>query len=102
MKIKGKLECAIENCFRRGTDACMKCKHNHARNVQVDGFEACEDKDPAEYRKRNGRYLTRQIGSAEHGGLQCPACGCLKNAYTFNEENNYECDGCGLPLTVKG
>ena len=93
--------CSVENCIRFKTDDCAKCKNNRARNMAVDGFVPCEDADFSKQRARNGRYKTKLVGSAEHGGLQCPACGYLNNAYTFKEETNYECEKCGLPLTVR-
>ena len=94
-------KCNIENCSRYKTDDCQRCKHNTRRNSFVDNFEACEDKDIRELRCRNGKYSTHLVGSAEQGGLRCPACGYLNNAYTFEEDTNCECDSCGLPLTCK-
>lgn len=95
------LLCSVDNCIRFGTADCGKCKNNRARNKAVDGFVPCNDSDFSKHRTAKGRYKTRLVGSAEQGGLQCPACGYLNNAYTFNEETNYECEKCGLPLTAR-
>ena len=94
------IACAVENCLRHGTASCRRCANNKARNKAVDGFKACEDADVSTLRAANGRYKTKQVGSAEHGGLQCPACRYLNNCYRFDEKSRYECEKCGLPLTL--
>ena len=94
------IACAVENCVRHGTEACRRCANNKRRNKPIDGFKDCKDADFSKLRARNGRYKTKQVGAPEHGGLQCPACRYLNNCYTFDEESRYECEECGLPLTL--
>ena len=94
------LACVYENlCTRWGQDVCRRCANNKARNKMIDCFEPCEDSDYSASRMSNGKYKAKQNGSAEHGGLECPACHYLNNAYTFDEKENFECEQCGLPLT---
>lgn len=92
--------CSSENCIRFGTADCKRCRNNRARHKALDHFVACNDEDFSIHRKKNGRYKTELVGSAEQGGFQCPACRYLNNAYLFNEETRYECEKCGLPLTL--
>lgn len=94
------ISCPFESCIRFGTEDCKRCKNNLARHKALDQFVACNDSDFSKYRMRNGRYATELVGSAEQGGYKCPACHYLNNAYLFNEETRYECEKCGLPLTL--
>lgn len=100
--IKFYIKCDYELCKRKNTPDCAVCKNNHARNKPVDNFEVSEDNDISKARNKNGRWVADMVGSAEQGGLKCPACGYLVNAYTFDETENFECPKCGLPLTAQG
>ena len=85
------VKCRVKRCVRMGTSACKDCENNEKRNSLIDGYNKCDDNDPAEYRCQNGRYKTVLVGTAEQGGLQCPACRRLNNAYTFDEDKRFEC-----------
>ena len=91
-------KCDVELCSRSASIDCKRCKHNVKRNSLVDNFEPCDDKDVRALEKKNGKFVAHLVGSAEQGGIVCPACGYSNNAYIYNSETHYECEKCGLPL----
>ncbi len=95
------IRCIYNKCLRYGTVDCGKCKNNKSRNKAEDMFEPCEDKEYLNLRAHNGRYKAERVGTPEQGGIRCPACGYSNNTYTFKEDTYYECEGCGLPMTLK-
>ena len=99
--IYANFECKKEMCSRYASNDCIRCKNNVKRNCLIDSFEECKDNAVLGLERKNGRFITRLVGSAEQGGILCPACGYSNNAYLFNEETNYTCEKCGLPLTCK-
>lgn len=91
-------ECSKERCLRYASHDCLKCEHNVKRNCMTDNFEEHMDNDLRGLERKDGRFVAHLVGSAEHGGIVCPACGYSNNAYSFDNATRYECEKCGLPL----